>query len=103
MHLKLVMFPTDLPAGFFSCLLTAVVGFDKHSSLVGIRATLTSETKVPNVVINGAITCAGTPMGAYFIMALMDSGVKTFKDAPVPRTVFCCFSDQESVGIITGH
>lgn len=76
MHLKLEMFPADVPAGFIPCLLTAVVGFDKHSSLVGIRARLTLETtstKVANVVINGAIKCAGTPTGAYFITALMDS------------------------------
>lgn len=70
------MFPADVPAGFVPRLLTVVVGFDKHSSLVGIRARLTPETtltEVPNVVINGAIRCAGTPMGAHFIKALIDS------------------------------
>lgn len=67
------MFPADTPTGFICGLLTAAVAFDKHSSLVGIRARLTPETTVPNAVINGAIKCAGSPLGAYFITALMDS------------------------------
>lgn len=36
-HLALAMFPADVPAGFLPRLQTAVVGFDGHSSLVGIR------------------------------------------------------------------
>lgn len=73
----LVVIHMLVPAGFSPSVLTTVVGFDSHSSLVRIRTRLTPETtlsKMRNIfLINGAIECTGTPMGAHVVMALLRS------------------------------
>lgn len=68
----LVVIHMLVPAGFSPSVLTTVVGFDNHSSLVRIRTRLTPETtwsKMRNIfLINGAIE-----YNAHVVMALLHS------------------------------
>lgn len=66
------------PCWLLPSLLTMTVGFDNHSSLVGIRTKLTQETtlsKRRNIfLIMKGIKCMGKPpIGLHFIMPLLSS------------------------------